>query len=269
MNTVRQFFLIIPQKKGLSLFSLPATNQYQIIDSLKTDPSPCLIIKDKQWGNRIMIGGQLVSFVHCPQIIRQEIPEKLSLKDYKRLSYQIIPDRFINGLDEKIISLTKKIVGQEKNLKKIAGKLYDFTLQYLTYGKPFEGLYSYKQALEEKMTDCGGFSTLLISLFQSLNIPSRLVVGYQLKPSLIKSLLSKTHIVSEAFALTFRSLYPHVWVELKLPDGKWFPLDLTSSPHGFGFIPADRLVLSYGEDLELNVKEKKYRIDILQKPIYL
>ena len=269
MNKSRQFFLAFPQTKGLPVFSLPATNQYQTIDNLRINPSSSAQIKDKRWGNRVIINGSSVSFLHHPKVVNQEISEKFFLNDYQDVSSYIFTDRFINGQDKKIVSLVRKIIYQEKNLKKIARKLYDFILKYLTYGEPYEGLYSYKQALEEKATDCGGFSTLLISFFQSLNIPSRLVVGYQLKPSLIKSFLSKTHIVSEIFVLTFRSLYPHVWVELRLPDGKWFPLDLTSSPHGFGFIPADRLVLSYGEDLELNVKEKKYRIDILQKPIYL
>lgn len=269
MNKSRQFFLTFPQTKGLSVFSLPATNQYQTIDDLRINPSSSALIKDKRWGNRVMINGSSVSFLHHPKVVDQEIPENFFLNNYQDVSNYIFTDRFIDGQDKKIVALAKKIVDQEKNLKKIARKLYDFTLQYLTYGKPFEGLYSYKQALEEKVTDCGGFSTLLISLFQSLNIPSRLVVGYQLKPGLIKSLLSKTQIVSDIFALTFRSLYPHVWVEVRFPDGKWFPLDPTSSPPGFGFIPADRLVISYGEDLELNIQGKKYKIDLLQKPICL
>ena len=270
MNKKHQFFLTFPRsKKSLSFFSLPETNQYQTIDNLKINPSSSTLIKDKRWGNNILINGHSISFLHHPKVVNQQIPEKFFLNGYQDVSNYIFTDRFINGQDKKIISLAKKIIGQEKNLDKVAKKLYDYVIGYLTYANPYEGLYSYRQALEEKKTDCGGFSTLLISLFQSLKIPSRLIVGYQLKPSLIKSLLSKTQIASDIFALTIRSLYPHVWVEIKLPDGKWFPLDPTSSPPGFGFIPADRLVISYGEDLELNIQGKKYKIDILQKPISL
>jgi transglutaminase-like putative cysteine protease len=274
-----QFFFTLPQTESLSFFSLPATNQYQTIDNLKINPSYDTLIKDKRWGNKIVVNGNSISFIHRPKAVSQEVPEKFSLKDSQKNFRQTAVDQFINGQDKKIVFLAEKVVNQEKNLRKVIKKLYNFTLEYLSYGKPYEGLYSYKQALEEKVTDCGGFSTLLISLFQSLDLPSRLVVGYQLKPGLIKSLLSQTHIISPIFALTFRSLYPHVWVELMLPDRSWFPLDastewkrthqLTSSQAGFGFIPADRLVTSYGENFQLDIKGKKYKIDLLQKPIYL
>lgn len=253
----------------MSFFSLPMTNQYQTINNLRTNPSSCILVKDKKWGNQVIINTSSVSFLHHPKVVSQEIPENLTLEESQENSQSILVDRFVSGKDRDIILMTKKIVGQEKNLKKIIKKLFNHTIERLTYGRPYEGLYTYKQALEEKVTDCGGFSTLLISLFQSLNLPSRLVVGYQLKPSFIKSLLSKTGLVSEIFALTFRSLYPHVWVELKLPNGKWFPLDPTSHPVGFGSIPADRLVLSYGEDFDLNIQGKKYKVDLLQKTIYL
>lgn len=269
MNKSYQFLLTFPREKGLSIFSLPGNNQYQTIDNLIINSTTHTLTNDKKWGNKIIVNGNSISFIHHPKGINQEIPEKFSLENYQKNSQPILVDRFINGKDIKIISITKKIVDQEKYLKKVVKKLFDYTLKHLIYGNPYEGLYSYNQALEKKVTDCGGFSTLLISLLQSLNIPSRLVVGYQLKPSLIKSFLSRFHIVSSVFALTFRSLYPHVWVEMKLPDGKWFPLDPTSSPVGFGLIPADRLVLSYGEDMELNIKGKKYRIDLLQKPTFI
>jgi transglutaminase-like putative cysteine protease len=157
----------------------------------------------------------------------------------------------------------------------VVKKLYDFTLEYLTYGKPIDGLYPYSQALNEKITDCGGFSTFLSSLLQSKNIPARLVIGFIIKKNLFLDFLSTFNFC----LLTFDSLLIHAWLEILLPDGSFFPLDpsidwrrkkgLTKRQGGFGFIPDDRLVTSCGCDFDLNINGKNYKIDLLQKPILL
>jgi len=71
----------------------------------------------------------------------------------------------------------------------------------------------------------------------------------------------------------------HVWPEIQLPDKTWFPIDpaiewrrtkrLTKRLGGFGFIPDDRLIISFGEDFKININGEKFIIDILQHPIYL
>jgi transglutaminase-like putative cysteine protease len=122
-------------------------------------------------------------------------------------------------------------LGQETNLLTVVKKLYDFTLEYLTYGKPIDGLYPYSQALNEKITDCGGFSTFLASLLQSQNIPSRLVVGFLIKRrSFLKEILSIVNLPKLIFKfqklevrwLTLDDLLIHAWLEILLPDGGFF-----------------------------------------------
>lgn len=70
----------------------------------------------------------------------------------------------------------------------------------------------------------------------------------------------------------------HAWPEALLPDGSWFPFDpslewrrgtgQTKRQGGFGYIPDDRLVVSYGQDFTIKYKGKPIRLDILQNPIY-
>ncbi len=204
---------------------------------------------------------------------KTDVDPSFKLTDYSNPS--IYSDRFVNGRDKKIQALAQKTVGKRQNLNEIIRSLYDFALGYLTYGRPTEGLYTYKQAMEERTTDCGGFSTFLMSLLQSQGIPTRLVSGFIIKDNVKTKLLSSFDICD----LNFDILLMHAWFEAQLPDKTWLPMDssiewrrkhgLTKRQGGFGFIPADRLVTSFGEDFSIKPNNKTYKIDLLQNPVYL
>lgn len=271
--------LEIPKKSSLGIFSLPLSNHYQQIKNLKIGSNDYQILQEKEWGNKLIIFNDVIkaskiAFNFQPKIFFQEIPKNLSLDNYQNKKLKIINNRFINGDDPKIKKLALKIINKEKNLKKIIRKLYDFTLDYLTYGKPIEGLYSYKQAMNKKITDCGGFSTFLASLLHSLNIPTRLVVGFLIKKNFLKKILSMLNVR----CLTLDDLSIHAWLESQLPNNLWFPMDpsiewkrkkgLTQRQGGFGFIPADRLVVSFGCDFKIKTDKITKELDILQNPVY-
>ncbi len=266
-------------KKTLSFFSLPQLSSYHQILNLKINSKNFQIIDEKKWGNKVTVlkDKSEINFAIKPFSFKSSINPNLSLYSYQKTKIpkiSLAPNRFINGKDTKIKSLAKKVLGKETNLLNVVKNLYQFTLNYLTYGKPIDGLYPYSQALNKKTTDCGGFSTFLTSLLQSKNIPSRLIVGFIIKKNIIKDLLNTFHVS----CYTFHHLFIHTWLEILLPDGSFFPLDpsiewrrkkgQTQRKGGFGFIPADRLVTSYGCDFELNINGKNYKIDLLQKPIY-
>ena len=261
-----------------SLFSIPQSSHYHYVSNLKINALKYQLIEEKKWGNKVIVSKDKseINFTVKPFPFKSSINPKFTLSSYQKTKIPKIyltPNQFINGKDTKIKSLAKKVLGQEKNLLTVVKKLYDFTLEYLTYGKPIDGLYPYSQALNEKITDCGGFSTFLSSLLQSKNIPSRLVIGFIIKKNIIKDLLNPFHVLS----YTFHDLFMHAWLEILLPDGGFFPLDpsiewrrkkgKTQRQGGFGFIPADRLVVSYGCDFDLNINGKNYKIDLLQKPL--
>lgn len=269
-------------KNNLLIFSLPQSNHYQKITNLQINSEKNYqIINEKKWENKIIIfkptqnlNQTIISFNHTPIKIKKQINKNLTINSYKKNipKLYLAPNRFINNQDPQIKTLAKKIIGKEKNLYQIIKKLYDFTLDYLNYGKPTEGLYSYKQALTEKTTDCGGFSTFLASLLKSQNIPCRLVVGFIIKDNFLKRILNTFHVLR----YTFHDLFMHAWLEVLLPDNSWFSLDpsiewkrkkgLSKRQGGFGYIPADRLVISFGCDFDIKINEKNYKIDLLQKP---
>ena len=277
MNKKLNFSLHFAKSGGeTAIFSLPQSNHYHTINHLQVGKNE--IIEEAGWKNKVVIISQpnnTISFRAKLNNIEASIPEELTADSYKRIPKLLIsPNRFINGKDPKIISLAQKVVDTEQNLSSAMRKLYDFTLNYLTYGKPIDGLYTYKQAVEGRIIDCGGFSTFLASLLQSLGIPLRLVAGFLIKNDFIARL--KTFNFS---FLTFNFLMMHAWLEVLLPNNVWFPLDpsiewrrqkgLTVREGGFGYIPSDRLVTSFGEDFEINLNDKTYKIDLLQKPVYL
>jgi transglutaminase-like putative cysteine protease len=291
MTIYRFKLLFFNNNKSFSLFSLPKPSPYHQISNLKINSKNYQIIDEKKWGNKVVVlkNKSEITFTVKPFPFKSSINPKFTLSSYQKTKIPkvyLTPNRFINGKDEKIKSLAKKILGQETNLLTVVKKLYDFTLEYLTYGKPIDELYPYSQALNEKITDCGGFSTFLASLLQSQNIPSRLVVGFLIKRrSFLKEILSIVNLPKLIFKfkklevrwLTLDDLLIHAWLEILLPDDSFFPLDpsiewrrkkgKTQRQGGFGFIPADRLVTSYGCDFDLNINGKNYKIDLLQKPL--
>lgn len=262
------------------VFGIPKSNEYQIIENVLFDPKPIYTQSINPWDNRISVfllkniqNKITISFSIQPIDIQKKINPLWTLSNYYVKKF--FPSRFINGNDKQIKQQTKSILHNEKNILIIAQKLYQHTLKNLTYGHPILGLYSYSQVLQNQITDCGGFSTYLLSLFQSIGIPGRLVVGFVIKKSVLSNLLSFINLRP----LNFNSLLMHTWAEIQLPNKAWFPMDpamewrrtkgLTKRLGGFGVIPDDRLVISYGEDFKINIKEKEFILDIIQYPTYL
>ena len=221
------------EKNKEIIFSLPHTHAYQEIQNLQTIPKPLEIISDRYQNEIIflpILPQPIITFSYAP----------------KKISYTNIQNPTLS----------------------VIRSCYDETLNTLQYGNPIDGLYSAEQALKTKVTDCGGFSTVLAEFLAQKNIQSRLVSGFLLiKPSLFKHYLP----------LSFSSFSMHAWLEAQLPDNTWFPLDpaiewrrnhnLTTRGGGFGTIPADRLVVSFGSFHVLKRKNIDLHIDILQKPI--
>lgn len=282
-----QFKLVFPKKRGeVLIFPLPQTNQYQNISRLFIRPDNHQIITENLRGNRVVVftlndvkDHVSLGFHHKGNIVKNLSNINFGVQDYteellKEYRFLLIPDRFVNGNDPLIKKIIREYRIQNIDIRTVFTRINNFILEYLTYGKPTEGLYPYSQAIEERITDCGGFSTLMLSLLQSLKIPARLVVGYIINENFISRILSN----SKFFILNSKFLLMHAWPEALLPDGTWFPFDpalewkrakgQTKRLGGFGYIPGDRLVVSYGQDFTINHGKKPIRLDNLQNPIY-
>lgn len=173
-------------------------------------------------------------------------------KLYTRKSFHISPD------NKTIQGITKKLIGDEKNIFTIVSKINEYVIKSLTYGNPTLGLYSAHDALKKDCVDCGGFSTFFVSMCISVGIPARVVAG-------------------------FWAGYPeknikhamHAWAEVLLPDGSWILADPSTEKLNrenrtrlfgkLGSRTTDRIIFSLGSDFEI----QKEKIPILQNPIVL
>lgn len=268
---------ITPQQgRGMFFWALPKTNEYQMISKLHLPKN--ISTYNDVYDNFLFsfhpAAPETVSFSFNPKPQSKNISSSFILEDYKKTvipPYYFNDDDFINRHDEEIVTLTKKIIGTEQHVAPIVSQLYRHTLAFLSYANPIDGLYPYSQALDKKQTDCGGYSTFLSSCLQSIGIPTRLVIGFVFNPHFFSSLPFVKY--------SLRSFFMHSWVEALLPDHSWFPLDpsvewrrtngLSKRQGGYGIIPRDRLVVSFGHEIAFPMKDKTYRFEIIQKPLYI
>jgi transglutaminase-like putative cysteine protease len=262
------------------IFPIPQSNQYQDISSLKySDNSE--IIKEEKFGNSIAIfktsskkQRPFLSFTHQAHEVSYDINKLQILLEKDKIDKgkkAIADDKYISANDPQIKELNQKFLGDRTlSPEQIVSQLYHKLLDYLEYGNPIDGLYPYSAAISDRKTDCGGFATLLASLLKANGISSRLVVGYLFSKK-------KKTLLKKAFnqQLSLEDLSMHAWLEIPSSAG-YFPLDpsiewkrlrgLSKRKGGFGYLPADRLVLSYGHNFPLKIDGENYQFPILQHP---
>jgi len=266
---VLQFNLKIKADKGkMAFFSLPKTNKYQTIYSLRYSKKNIIEVKDKEFNNPIIaVKENNELYLHFKAILKSV--DKPILQENK--GKYIYNDSFVSSKDVKIQEIAKKLKG--KTERDTILNTYQYVVEYLDYGYPYQGLYSYTQALRDRVTDCGGFSTLLMSLLSANKIKSKLVVGFLVKNNRATKLLIKVPVLP----LTFDNLFMHVWVEAEYLKNSWLTLDpslekrrkngLTKRKGGFEKLAADRLVVSFGHNLQVSLEKREISFPILQNPV--
>jgi hypothetical protein len=270
--SISRFTLTFSHDSCPAIFPIPIGNQYQNVTELKIPRSGEILSISPI--NQILIMSEktsTISFIHEPICVDKKIATSRIAFSDKTTDFQ--SDVFINHQDQSMRDLADQWLQgiDTANANSVLEVLYQKTLNYLQYGNPIPGLHPYSQALQDRVTDCGGFSTFLATLLQTQKIPCRLVVGYLYKLGWkyqIKELLQ--------FPKSFSDITMHAWLEVQQADGGWFPVDpsvewkrvhgLSQRQGGFGDIPADRLVLSFGHNLKLTWKKKEYIFPILQHP---
>lgn len=266
------------ENKIAVVLPIPFKTFYQEILSEPTFSFGGQIINEFRFGNSVILWQEILSAGLSMDVsesfkIRVHEREKLinpvfTVKDYEGLKdnlgywVYIAPGEHLSGNDYRVRGLAKTVVGNEENLKTATKKLYEFVVKRLKYGKPIKGLYTFSDVLIKDKVDCGGFDSLLGSLYMSLGIPARIVSGFWANNS--------DGETSEKM---------HAWLEFMLPDGKWFPVDpsiehlriqgRTKRQGGFGRVGSDRIAFSYGSDITLEIGGKKQVFDILQNPIVI
>ena len=259
----KEFFLVLP---------IPSNTKYQgILDSVSFFPQIDGKGEDLKYGNKYVFWKMNLkvqeSFVVQENFSikvkpRSKILEKgLKLQDYEdETKNQIYKEKnsFLNLENDDIQDLADEIVRDEDRIDEILQKINNYLIANFKYGDPIPGLYSAKDGLSRKCIDCGGFSSLFVSLCILRGIPARILSG---------------------FWAGYKNNTMHAWPEILLPNEKWMPVDPAveylyrhektlkfGSLDNLDNIGSDRIVFSQGCDIPIILDNKEFRVPILQTP---
>lgn len=188
--------------------------------------------------------------------------ENYSKLDKKTREQFITSNRFLAGDHPGFQKFAEELSAGFSDPVEITKAFNNFTMIYLDYQNPIEGLYLALEALQKKAVDCGGFATFFVSLCHASKIPARVVSGF--------------FVESETSKNDGKNLM-HAWAEFMLPDGRWIPVDpsteqlfdrnRTRRSGRFGFVGSDRVIFSKGCDIPLVIDGENIFVDILQNPL--
>jgi uncharacterized repeat protein (TIGR02543 family) len=135
--------------------------------------------------------------------------------------------------------IVKSVIGDEKNPVEICRKIYNFVINYMTYGDIHQPGGA-KNVYINKKGDCGGYSTLFVALTRAAGIPARVVVG------------------GWSSSTTDKYNNWHVWAEFYLEKIGWIPVDPTmgasndkNRSYYFGNLDNNRYIASKGLNIPL------------------
>jgi len=134
--------------------------------------------------------------------------------------------------------IVKGIIGDEKSPVEVCRRIYNFVIDYMTYGVAQPS--GAKNVYLAKKGDCGGYSSLFVALARAAGIPARVVVG--------------------GWSSSATSQYSnwHVWAEFYLQNIGWIPVDpsygatsATNRSYYFGNLDNSRYIASKGLNIPL------------------
>lgn len=220
-------------KDLVCLFEIPQTYQpFQIIKSRKSNYSETDEIYSDDYNliakfslGNLSAGESVNAYINCDAVLYEygyaEIGDGAGSYDLgdKDLSLYTSGEYYINSDSQIIKSTVKSIVGEEKNPRIVAEKLYNFVADRMVYdtdklGKKTSS-YSYaSDILQERKGVCTDYSILYAALCRAAGIPAKFVQG-----------VPAFSILKEGGG---QLPYAHAWVEIKLPGYGWIPIDITA-----------------------------------------
>jgi transglutaminase-like putative cysteine protease len=164
-----------------------------------------------------------------PHLVRRAPPaERTALERYFLPTTHVV-------VNDQVRKLAASIVGEERNPVRVARKIYDWTLQNVDYWvKDPDHLKaspvgSTEYCLRTKTGNCTDFHSLFASLAMASGLPTRMVYGSLLKPTLNGVAVDASY---------------HCWIQFYAPRYGWVPLDVS-------------LANIYGKEFPLSEKNKK------------
>jgi transglutaminase-like putative cysteine protease len=211
-------------------FAVPQqTGAAQVSDFSVDAPYPVQYDRDS-WGNKVGYievdkpSGQDIDItehfkLNTTETLNTLDPSKTRpLTDAERnaLQHYLLPSSYV-VINPQIKALAAQITGGETNPILAARKLYDWTLQHVTYWVEYPDRMKASEVgstnfcLATKSGNCTDFHSLFSSLAMADGIPTRIVYGSLLTPTLDGVPVDASY---------------HCWIEFYAPHYGWVPLDV-------------------------------------------
>jgi transglutaminase-like putative cysteine protease len=241
---------------------LPKTDSFQTVDIKSIEaPGKREILQEREHGNTILFltlgpedSGKTIA-IRC-QIRRLEkgvYPAQTTAPER-----YLDPERLVPA-NERFRSIAEKVVEGKKGDLVRARALYDHVIdrmRYMKFGSGW-GKGDAVYACDARTGNCTDFHSYFIALSRAVGIPARFAIG-----AAIPSERNEGGIDGY-----------HCWAEF-YTDGRWWPVDISEgdkcsslSTYYFGHHPANRIELSRGRDLVLEIGPASGSINFLAFPV--
>ena len=207
----------------------PADSIYQKIDKFLVSPKPKSSYKDDQ-GNQILYFDFRdfrkldLSFDISVNLYQKEINFKsknLTLLRSKSLQRFLKKENFLEQTT-KVKKMAIEITKDKKLLYEKIEAIFNFVVSNFKYCHPVKKRGVKNLKLDRLKGDCGEYSSLLVAMLRSLNIPSRNQTGFVVYPG-------KKKVMEHGWASVY--IRPFGWVDL---DAQYASLDKKNNQKYFG-----------------------------------
>jgi len=232
----------------------PVSDNWQAIEDFKlTAPFKADVIRDKEYGNRILIlKSKKDATYNMPLQItlsymakRREYGASGDLETSSKNLFRFLRADKLVPVNGKIKRLAEEITqGKSNNLGK-ARAIYDYLIDKLTYSKDDPkvcGIGDSLLTLQYKKGICTDYHSLFISLVRSLGIPAKFEIGFRIPKEPQEGKLNGYHC----------------WAKFYIKGKGWIPVDISEADkhpekrdYFFGHIDENRIHLTTGRDIML------------------
>jgi transglutaminase-like putative cysteine protease len=228
--------------------AVPQEDTFSVVRNLTVTSDPPVRYTADSWANRVgyveihRSGPEPIKIREEFDLTRTEVRNRvvpaatrpLTPAERSALQRYLLPATHV-VVNDQVKKLAASIVGEETNPVRVARKLYDWTLQNVDYWvkdpdhMKASPVGSSEYCLRTKTGNCTDFHSLFASLSMASGLPTRMVYGSLLKPTLNGVAVDASY---------------HCWIQFYAPHYGWLPLDAS-------------LANIYGKDFAITDKNRK------------
>jgi len=252
---------------------LPPSDDHQSIRKLSIEsPAAHKVGKEREYGNSYAVFTPTAAEATAgyAATLRFEVTRREYVRDLKdtraearpvkeaMLKRYLEPDKMV-PLNATIAELARtQTDGATEPIEK-ARRIYNYVASTMRYDKSGEGWGrgDAMWACDSKRGNCTDFHSVLIGMMRSSGIPARFEIGFPLPENKAEGDISGYHC----------------WAEFYVDGIGWVPVDASEASKNpakrdyfFGAIDADRVMFTYGRDIQLSAKQRGERLNYFIYP---